>query len=143
MRKFKFAINGSDYNVEIIETQNNEIHLEVNGTFYQVVMEKEVKASKTPILVRAEVPPPTVKEKKIQKTPTITQNITVKAPLPGVILSIDVKDGDEVKMGQKLLTMEAMKMANNVMAEKDGTIRSIKIKTGDSVLQGDVLMVIE
>jgi glutaconyl-CoA/methylmalonyl-CoA decarboxylase subunit gamma len=143
MRKFKFAINGSDYNVEILETVDNEIRLEVNGTFYQVAMEKEVKASKTPILVRAEVPPPTIKEQKIQKTPIKTNNVTVKAPLPGVILSIDVKDGDEVKMGQKLLTMEAMKMANNVMAEKDGIIRSIKIKAGDSVLQGNVLMVIE
>lgn len=143
MKKFKFNINGSDYNVEIIETVDNEIHLEVNGTFYQVSMEKEIKTSKTPILVRAELPPPTSKEKKIPKTPVKTENITVKSPLPGVILSVDVKDGDEVKMGQKLLTMEAMKMANNVMAEKDGIIRSIKVKAGDSVLQGDTLMVIE
>lgn len=143
MKKFKFTVNGSDYNVEILETVNNEIHLEVNGTFYQVAMEKEVKTSKTPILVRAELPPPTSKEQKIPKAQVKTQNITVKAPLPGVILAIDVKDGDEVKMGQKLLTMEAMKMANNVMSEKDGTIRSIKVKAGDSVLQGDTLMVIE
>jgi biotin carboxyl carrier protein len=143
MKKFKFNIGGSDYNVEIIETVDNEIHLEVNGTFYQVTMEKEIKTTKTPILVRAEVPPPTLKEKKIPKTPVKTENITVRSPLPGVILTIDVKDGDEVKMGQKLLTMEAMKMANNVMAEKDGIIRSIKVKAGDSVLQGDTLMVIE
>lgn len=143
MRKFKFNINGSDYNVEIIQTVDNEIHLEVNGTFYQVNMEKEIKTTKTPILVRAEVPPPTSKEKKIPKTPMVTNNITVKAPLPGTIISVDVKDGDEVKMGQKVLTMEAMKMANNVLAEKDGVIRSIKVKAGDSVLQGDTLMVIE
>lgn len=143
MKKFKFNIGGSDYNVEIIETVDNEIHLEVNGTFYQVTMEKEIKTTKTPILVRAEVPPPTPKEKKIPKTPSKTENITVRSPLPGVILTVEVKDGDEVKMGQKLLTMEAMKMANNVMAEKDGIIRSIKVKAGDSVLQGDILMVIE
>ncbi|HEX3008743.1 MAG TPA: biotin/lipoyl-containing protein [Bacteroidales bacterium] len=143
MKKFKFNINGSDYNVEILDTVDNVIHLEVNGTSYQVNMEKEIKTTKTPILVRAEVPPPTVKEQKIQKTPMKTSNITVKSPLPGTIISIDVKDGDEVKMGQKLLTMEAMKMANNVMAEKDGVIRSIKVKAGDAVLQGDTLMVIE
>jgi biotin carboxyl carrier protein len=143
MKKFKFNIGGSDYNVEIIETVDNEIHLEVNGTFYQVSMEKEIKTSKTPILVRAEVPPPTLKEKKIPKTQVKTENITVRSPLPGVIITVEVKDGDEVKMGQKLLTMEAMKMANNVLAEKDGFIRSIKVKAGDSVMQGDTLMVIE
>jgi biotin carboxyl carrier protein len=143
MKNFKFNINGSDYNVEILKTEDNVIHLEVNGTSYQVNMEKEIITTKTPILVRAEVPPPTSKEKKIQKTPMKTENITVKSPLPGTIITVDVKDGDEVKMGQKLLTMEAMKMANNVMAEKDGIIRSIKVKAGDSVLQGDTLMVIE
>lgn len=143
MKNFKFNINGSNYNVEILKTEDNVIHLEVNGTSYQVNMEKEIITTKTPVLVRAEVPPPTSKEKKIQKTPMKTENITVKSPLPGTIITVDVKDGDEVKMGQKLLTMEAMKMANNVMAEKDGVIRSIKVKAGDSVLQGDTLMVIE
>lgn len=143
MKKYKFSVNGTEYNVEIIDTIDNEIHLEVNGTLYQVAMEKEIKTSKTPILVRAEVPPPSSKEKKIQKTPTKTANVTVKSPLPGIILTIDVKEGDEVKMGQKLLTMEAMKMANNVLAEKDGIVRSIRVKPSDTVLQNDVLMEIE
>ncbi|NJK94672.1 MAG: biotin/lipoyl-binding protein [Bacteroidales bacterium] len=143
MKKYKFSVNGTEYNVEIIDTIDNEIHLEVNGTLYQVAMEKEIKTSKTPILVRAEVPPPSSKEKKIQKTPTKTANVTVKSPLPGIILTIDVKEGDEVKMGQKLLTMEAMKMANNVLAEKDGVVRSIRVKPSDTVLQNDVLMEIE
>lgn len=143
MKKFKFSVNGISYNVEIIDTINNEIHLEVNGTLYQVAMEKEIKSSKTPILVRAEVPPPTSKEKKIQKTPVKTTNTTVKSPLPGIIITVEVKEGEEVKMGQKLLTMEAMKMANNVLAEKDGIVRSIRVKPGDTVLQNDVLFEIE
>jgi len=136
-------VNGTEYNVEVIDTIENEIHLEVNGTLYQVAMEKEIKTSKTPILVRAEVPPPTSKEKKIQKTPTKTANVAVHSPLPGIILTVDVKEGDEVKMGQKLLTMEAMKMANNVLAEKDGIVRSIRVKASDTVLQNDVLLEIE
>ncbi len=143
MKKFKFSVNGTEYNVEVIDTIENEIHLEVNGTLYQVAMEKEIKTSKTPILVRAEVPPPTSKEKKIQKTPTKTANVAVHSPLPGIILTVDVKEGDEVKMGQKLLTMEAMKMANNVLAEKDGIVRSIRVKASDTVLQNDVLLEIE
>lgn len=143
MKKFKFSVNGTEYNVEITDTIDNEIHLEVNGTFYQVALEKEVKTSKTPILVRAELPPPTSKEKKIQKTPTKTSNVSVKSPLPGIILTVDVREGDAVKMGQKLLTMEAMKMANNVLADKDGIVRAIRVKAGDTVLQNDVLLEIE
>lgn len=143
MKKFKFSVNGTEYSVEIVDTVDNEIQLEVNGTLYQVTLEKEIKTSKTPILVRAEVPPPTSKEKKIQKAPVKTSNVAVRSPLPGIILSVDVREGDTVKMGQKLLTMEAMKMANNVLAEKDGVVRSISVKAGDTVLQNDVLLEIE
>ena len=143
MKKFKFSVSGTEYNVEILDTVDNEIQLEVNGTLYQVVMEKEVKSTKTPILVRAEIPQPTSKEKKIQKTQVKTSNVAVKSPLPGIILTLEVREGDTVKVGQKLLTMEAMKMANNVLADKDGVVRSIQVKAGDTVLQNDTLMEIE
>jgi biotin carboxyl carrier protein len=54
-----------------------------------------------------------------------------------------VKEGDKVTMGQKLLTMEAMKMENNVLAEKAGTVKSLFVKPGDTVLQNDTLVEIE
>jgi biotin carboxyl carrier protein len=67
----------------------------------------------------------------------------VKAPLPGNILSISVKTGDEIKKGQRLLIYEAMKMENEVLAEKDGTVANIKVSVGDTVLQGDLLIEIK
>ena len=51
-----------------------------------------------------------------------------------------MKEGDVVKSGDKLLIMEAMKMENNINADKEGTITSLKVKEGDSVLEGDVLV---
>ena len=64
----------------------------------------------------------------------------IKSPLPGVILEVNVKEGDTVKVGTKLLMLEAMKMENNINADKDGVIKSIKVKAGVSVLEGEVLI---
>ena len=66
----------------------------------------------------------------------------VKSPLPGVILDIHVRENDSVKIGQKLITLEAMKMENNINADRDGKISLIKVSRGDSVMEGDVLIVI-
>ena len=66
--------------------------------------------------------------------------VSVKSPLPGNIMQVFVKPGDEVKKGDKLLMYEAMKMENMILAEKDGTIVSVKVQPGDSVLQDDLLM---
>jgi glutaconyl-CoA/methylmalonyl-CoA decarboxylase subunit gamma len=143
MKKFNFVINGNEYAVEILGFEENIASIEVNGTHYQVEVKKELKIAKTPTLVRAEPPKPTRKESKIPKTSVQTTNIAIKAPLPGTIISVLIKPGDKVVMGQKLLTMEAMKMENNVLSEKDGIIRIVNVKPGQAVAQNDVLVEIE
>ena len=67
----------------------------------------------------------------------------VKAPLPGVITDIKVAEGDEVKAGDTVVVLEAMKMANNLAAEKDGKVTAICVKVGESVMEDDALIVIE
>ena len=56
---------------------------------------------------------------------------------------IIAKEGDAVKKGDTVLIMEAMKMENNVLAEKEGIVKKIMVSEGDSVLQGDLLIEIE
>lgn len=139
MKNYKFTIGGSVYEVDIINYEENIIKLEVNGTAYSVQMDRVVKTSKTPVLVRTSVPQPSRSESKIKKN--ISSSATpVKSPLPGIILHILVKEGDDVKVGQKLLSMEAMKMENQILAEKEGKVTAIKVKPGDSVLQNDTLL---
>ncbi len=142
MKKFKFKIRGNDYDVEIKDFEDNIATVEVNGTSYEVEVEKkEAKSSKTPTLVRSKVPVER-KDSKIKKSVS-SRAITVKAPLPGNIFKIVKKEGDEVKKGETILIMEAMKMENNVMAEKDGKITKLLVKEGDNVLQNDTLAEIE
>ncbi|NLR92624.1 MULTISPECIES: biotin/lipoyl-containing protein [Flammeovirga] len=136
MKKYKFKVNGNNYAVHITNVEGQAIELEVNGTPYTVQMEKEVKSSKTPQLVRSSAPR-TAAPKAITRS---AKKSNIVAPLPGTVVSLNVKEGDTVKQGDLLMTMEAMKMENNVLSETDGTIGVIKVQEGQSVLQGEVLV---
>jgi len=137
MKKFNFTIKGNKYHTWIKEIEGNIAKIEVNGTPFEVEMEKEVnKPSKTPTLVRK----PVVSKPGEGAIPKGSGVGAVKAPLPGNIFKILVKEGDEVKSGDTLLIMEAMKMENDIKAEKSGTISAIKVSEGDAVLQGAVLV---
>jgi biotin carboxyl carrier protein len=138
MKKFKFTIRGNEYEVNIKSFEDNIAEVDVNGSVYQVELAAEVKTSKTPKLVRSK--PVVTPENKPKPVSGLSK---VEAPLPGTIQKILVKEGDEVKKGQAILIMEAMKMENNVLAEKAGTVSKIHATAGASVLQGDVLAEIE
>ncbi len=137
MKKFKFTISGNDYEVEVKKLESNIAKIEVNGTTYNIELHKEERTSKTPILVRPAVARSADSHKIAKSSDDIFK---VKAPLPGNIMQIFVKVGDSVAKSDKLLMYEAMKMENNLLAEKAGVIKSIKVHTGDSVLQDDVLV---
>ena len=136
MNKFKFTIRGNEYDVEILKIKEGLANLEVNGTPYEVEIEIEKKVSKTPTLVRRVVK----KEaediaKKEGGTPS-----PVFAPLAGTIMDVKVKPGDIVEKDQPLLIMEAMKMENNIKADRNGKVTDVKVNVGDSVLEGDLLV---
>jgi biotin carboxyl carrier protein len=137
MKNFKFTIKGQDYEVEIKEFEGNFAEIEVNGTVYEIELHKQVKETKTPVLVRSAVEKPKGAHKIKKEKSTAFQ---VKAPLPGTIMQVFVREGNEVKKGDRLLIYEAMKMENTILAEKDGTLSSIKVSPGDSVLQDETLM---
>ena len=140
MKKFKFTIRGNDYEVEIKNFEDGIAKLEVNGSTYKVEVQKDSSVNKTPILRRPAIKRPNDAH-EIKKT---EGNIfKVKAPLPGNILQILVKPGDEVKKEDPLILYEAMKMENKLLSEKEGTIKTVNVNTGDTVLQEDVVIEIE
>lgn len=141
MKNYKFKINGTQYEVEINDFDGKIADIEVNGTKYQVEVQSEVRQPKTPTLVRKPITKKPGEEIIVNK-PSVGGH-QIKSPLPGSIIKILVAVGDSVKKGDNLLIMEAMKMENNVLAEKNGVVKSIKISIGDNVLQNDVLLEIE
>jgi biotin carboxyl carrier protein len=140
MKKYKFTIHGNVYETQIRKIEDEYAFLEVNGTEYKVKIESEVQQTKTPKLVRSRVDV-NPQEANIQQHKS--ELSALKAPLPGLIVKISVKEGDKVKVGDTILSMEAMKMENNIQSEKDGIVKSIKVKEGQNVMQDDVLAEIE
>ena len=143
MKKFKFNIQGNSYDVNIKNVEDNSVDVDVNGVTYKVELESKVQQTKTPKLVRSFVSPSTESDSSIVKTsnPLTPKGAgLIKSPLPGTIIAIYVKEGDPVKIGDKLLVLEAMKMENNVSSDKEGRVVLLKVKPGDSVLEGDILL---
>ena len=68
---------------------------------------------------------------------------TIKCPLPGTVLSINVKVGDTIATGQTLVILEAMKMENNIDADRAGVVKQIFVQQGATVMEGDNLILIE
>jgi biotin carboxyl carrier protein len=67
----------------------------------------------------------------------------VKSPLPGTVLAVKVNVGDRVTTGQTLVVLEAMKMENNIDADRGGVVKEISVQQGATVMEGDNLIVIE
>ena len=144
MKEYKYKINGNLYNVAIGDIEDNIAHVEVNGTHYTVEMEKKPKAAPAPKPVARPVakPAPAPAAAPVAK-PAASAKSGVKSPLPGVILDIKVNIGDEVKKGQTIIILEAMKMENSINADKDGKVTAINVSKGESVLEGTDLVIIE
>jgi len=142
MKQYKYKINGNLYKVTVNDIDENNIAtVEVNGTPYKVEIEKPVVAKP---ITRPAAAPKTESGKPVVSRPVATSNKSaVKSPLPGIILDIRVKIGDVVKKGQTVLILEAMKMENNIHADKDGKVTAINVNNGDSVLEGTDLIIIE
>lgn len=149
MKEYKIKINGNDYAVTVMNVEDNQAEVEVNGTTYKVDVEGMAppKVTKTPKIVPASTAHvgSTAKVSASTSSPAATAVVTgggIKSPLPGTILDVMVREGDAVKVGQHLMMLEAMKMENNIDADRDGTVVSIKVRKGDSVLEGDLLITI-
>ena len=145
MKKFKFTINGNEYAADVVSIEENTAEVAINGVSYTVEIDQKVQTVKTPKLVRTPAVPSTDSHPSVSKTssPWAPKGTgSIKSPLPGVILDIYVREGDVVKIGQKLIMLEAMKMENNINADKEGRVASIKVSKGDSVMEGDILIVI-
>ena len=143
MKEYKYKINGNEYNVVINSIEDGLADIEVNGTPYKVEILTEKKKASKPAIKH-----PTVTAAPVVATPVAPaasaggQGTGVKSPLPGVILDVCVKVGDEVKVGQKVAVLEAMKMENNINADRDGKIVAVKVNKGDSILEGSDIVII-
>ena len=133
MKEFKYTIDGKEYHVAIGGVSDDYVaDVTVNGETFQVQMEKPEEPEKKKVELG----------KPVEEASDDAAN-AVKAPLPGTITSIEVAVGQEVKAGDTVVVLEAMKMQNSIEAEKDGKVTAIAVKVGQAVLEDDPLVVVE
>ncbi|MDD6803528.1 MAG: biotin/lipoyl-binding protein [Prevotellaceae bacterium] len=142
MKEYKYTIDGKEYKVAIGDIVENVADVTVNGEQYKVEMEPEKEPEKPKPVVKPVAPAPAPASSGASKASANSQN-AVKAPLPGVITEVKVAVGDSVAEGDTVVVLEAMKMANNLDAEKGGKVTAILVQPGQSVMEGDPLVVIE
>ena len=144
MKSYKFKVNGNDYTVKISGIEENIAHVEVNDVPYDIEIETPVFAPKTVKVVTPPAPKAAPAPVSVPQAQTAKSGGSlIKSPLPGIVLDVFVKEGDIVKIGQRVVLLEAMKMENNIDADKEGTVKEVKVQLNESVMEGDVLLVIE
>ncbi|MBP3826932.1 MAG: biotin/lipoyl-binding protein [Prevotella sp.] len=142
MKEYKYKINGTEYTVQIGDIVENIANVTVNGEDFQVEMENQPEPEKKKVVVN----PAAAQQQEAADAPAAgpvnTEN-ALKAPLPGVVVEVKVAVGDTVNAGDTVVVLEAMKMANNLDAEKSGKVTAVLVKAGDSVMEDTPLVVIE
>ncbi len=148
MSKFQYTVQGVDYDVEIENVEGNVAKVTVNGIPFEVETKQPIKAAPK-AKVKVEAPKPAAAapaqpapQPAAQPAAAAGAGTKVTAPLPGTITEVCVTVGQQVKEGQTVVILEAMKMQNNIEAEATGTITSIMVKQGDTVMEGSVLVTI-
>lgn len=142
MKEYRFKINGNPYEVCVDKIENGTATVRVNGAEYSVEIEGQAKTVPTVKAPVAATAPVAASAAPKAATTASGDGAPVKSPLPGVILDVAVKVGDSVKVGDRLVVLEAMKMENNIDSDRAGVVKSIAVNRGDSVLEGDVLLTI-
>ena len=129
MEEIVVKVDGKEYQVFVEETEEGKILVHCGSDVYEVETKKDAEHSAIERLQKRHV----VEESQVE----------VKAPLPGIVYEIKVKEGSNVNQGQSLFTLMAMKMENEITAPRDGVIKEIRVKKKDNVKRGDLLAIIE
>lgn len=145
MKEFTFKINGAEYKCAVEEIEAGKAKVTVNGKVYEVETEKPAAkpaAAPAPKPAAAPAAAPAAPKAEAPKAAPVAGGVQVKSPLPGSVIKVLVSEGQAVKKGDTLLTLESMKMENAIMAEQDGTVKQIAVTPGQNVMQDDLLIVL-
>ncbi len=116
------------YMLDIIEKNQNRYTVMINGVWHTFTVE-------TPISLK--------RRRYLEQKGDSSSSVSIEAPMPGKIIDIMVEEGTEVKEGEPVIILEAMKMQNEISSQVSGTVVSVPVKKNDSVMKDDVLMDIQ
>lgn len=149
---FEFDFKSSDTDkLDVLKLSNSNFHVIHNNKSFDIDLEKsDFKNKKYAISVNAN----SYNVKILNQLDILIKEMgfsvgsdkkanDIKAPMPGIILSVNVVEGQEVKEGDTLLILEAMKMENAIGAPKDGIVKAVNVKSGGTIEKGELMIEIE
>jgi biotin carboxyl carrier protein len=150
MPTYRITIHGNEYIVDVPNPHERPIRTTVNGEEIEVYVEnnaqhKYAADSSNTVAFDHTITEPTIQQKsKPQSALKLTDSTgDIKSPLPGIIVSISVKEGDRVEPGQELCVLEAMKMNNPIRSTISGIVMKIHVTIGQQVQHGRPLMTVK
>jgi len=148
VKKDLLSLNGSPVKADVVKLGANNYHIINNNQSYNVEVVTFDHAAKTAVIkvngntynIKAKDQFDALLEQLGLSNLNSNKVSDIKAPMPGLVLKVLVAEGDEIKKGDNLFVLEAMKMENIIKAPADATIKSIKIKPTDKVEKGQLLI---
>ncbi len=143
-----WTIDNKSIEADLHRVSEKELHLILDGTSYRAFIEKRDVAAKELVLIingervslRAKGRYEDLLESLGMTALTNSKAKDLKAPMPGLVLEVAVRNGQEVEEGDTLLVLEAMKMENVIKASAPGVVSDVKVAAGDSVEKGQILV---
>ena len=143
MKEYKYTIDGNKYEVAINEVGETTAKVTVNGAEYIVEWKKPVEEKPVVKVQPVAAKPAAPAAPAAAPAAAPVSGNAIKTPLPGVIIDVKVNVGDTVKKGDTVVVLEAMKMENNINADRDGKVVAVHVAKGDTVADGAALIVLE
>ena len=140
MRTYRMNIGGEPFEARILEYSETKVVVSLNGDTYDVEIEPDTVVPTKRAPKQEQGPTDTIVAVSPARPTPKAGSGTVTAPIPGVVRTLLVKEGDVVTEGQPVLVLEAMKMENEIMARSDGTITAIHVTEGDAVQEDQPLL---
>ena len=143
-----FVVNGKAVTWDLVTVQDGYFHVLMNDRSYRAEFtETDVERKRVAIKVNGKIYPVILKDRfdvlleKMGMSANAAAKVNhVRAPMPGLIINLKVKEGDRVSAGDALIILEAMKMENVIKAPGDATVKSVKVRTGEGVEKNQVLI---
>ena len=140
-RKLQVRVGDTWYEVEVEDLESSPVRVLVNGQPVEVELESLPPSEPEP--TRPEPDSVRRSEARAPAPSTASARKVFRSPMPGVVLSLDVKEGDQVVTGDQVCVLEAMKMQQVLRADWSGVVRVVHVVPGQQVLDGDPIVELE
>jgi biotin carboxyl carrier protein len=137
-KQYRVVVEGTPYEVTFLQNTGSSVRFAIGGVEYDVALENtsRILSGHSPSPSAITPPPPAA-------APTATKGRdpgVITAPMPGLVVSVQVEKGQEVQVGEEVAVLEAMKMENGVTTSQAGTVQEICVNAGEQVEAGTVLI---